>query len=331
VANSGSNNVSAYSIDSSTGALSEISGSPFAAGPGPTSIAVDPSGKFVYVANGGSANFTDTVSAYVIDATSGALISAGVVSTQRLSPRSIAVDPSGRFVYTANGGSRTSGFGVLAFAINTLSSALSPVAGSPFTAGTNPSAVAVGPSGRFAYVTNQASGDVSAFVIDGASGALTAAGRTATGSAPLALSVEPSGRFAYVVNFDGVSAYTVNSTSGELTSIGPAVAAGSVPAAIAVDPSGKFAYVANVSSNDVSVYRIAANGALTSIGPAVPAGTGPNAVAVASSGKYVFVSNLSSNDISVYASDPATGALTSMGAPVAAGTGPVSVTTIAVR
>jgi 6-phosphogluconolactonase len=332
VANSGSNNVSAYSINTSTGTLSEISGSPFAAGVGPTSMAVDPSGKFAYVANGGSANFTDTVSAYVINATSGALTSAGTFSTQRLSPRSIAVDASGRFVYTANGGSRTAGFGVLAYAINTGSGGLSPVAGSPFTAGTNPSAVAVSPSGRFAYVTNQASGDDSAFAIELTTGALAAAGRTATESAPLDVSVDPSGRFAYVVNFDGISAYAINSATGGLTSVGPTVAAGSVPVSIAVHPSGNFVYVTNVGSNDVSSYRIdATTGAPTSIGPAMVAGTRPNSVAVASSGNYAFVSNGSSNDISVFAIDLATGALTPVGTPVAAGTGPIAITTTAVK
>jgi 6-phosphogluconolactonase len=42
--------------------------SPFPAGSGPISVAVDPSGKFAYVANGGGG-----VSAYTIDSTTGAL------------------------------------------------------------------------------------------------------------------------------------------------------------------------------------------------------------------------------------------------------------------
>jgi hypothetical protein len=57
------NNVSAYSIGAN-GALTEVPGSPFAAGFEPFSVAVDPTGKFAYVANGGSNN----VSAYSIGA-----------------------------------------------------------------------------------------------------------------------------------------------------------------------------------------------------------------------------------------------------------------------
>jgi hypothetical protein len=45
VANAHSNDVSAYKIDITTGALSPVSGSPFAAGSAPFSVAVDPSGK----------------------------------------------------------------------------------------------------------------------------------------------------------------------------------------------------------------------------------------------------------------------------------------------
>ena len=51
VANLVGDNVSAYTINSSTGALSAVAGSPFAAGNDPWSVTVDPSGKFAYVAN----------------------------------------------------------------------------------------------------------------------------------------------------------------------------------------------------------------------------------------------------------------------------------------
>src|SRR5260370_41817202 len=68
VANENSSNVSAYTIDHTTGALTSVPGSPFAAGSLPSSVAVDPSGNFAYVANCGSNN----VSAYSIDSTSAA-------------------------------------------------------------------------------------------------------------------------------------------------------------------------------------------------------------------------------------------------------------------
>ena len=48
VANAGSGNVSGYTINPTTGALTPISGSPFAVGSGAGPLAVDPNGKFAY-------------------------------------------------------------------------------------------------------------------------------------------------------------------------------------------------------------------------------------------------------------------------------------------
>ncbi len=61
VANTGSKNISAYAIDSSTGALTNPT--TVAAGTNPYSVTVDPTGKFAYVANTGD----NTISAYVIE------------------------------------------------------------------------------------------------------------------------------------------------------------------------------------------------------------------------------------------------------------------------
>ncbi len=69
VANRNSANVSAYTINATTGALAPVAGSPFAAGTNPVGVAVDPTGKFAYVGNYSSNN----VSAYTINATTGAL------------------------------------------------------------------------------------------------------------------------------------------------------------------------------------------------------------------------------------------------------------------
>jgi len=64
--------VSAYATNSSSGTLSAVkavSGSLFAAGTEPVGAAVDPTGKFVYVAN----NASNNLSAYTINSSTGAL------------------------------------------------------------------------------------------------------------------------------------------------------------------------------------------------------------------------------------------------------------------
>jgi uncharacterized repeat protein (TIGR01451 family) len=79
VANAVSNDVAGYTINVTTGALTAIPGSTFPAGCGPASVAVDPTGKFAYVANSGhwyNSSCVDNgsdVSGYTINATTGAL------------------------------------------------------------------------------------------------------------------------------------------------------------------------------------------------------------------------------------------------------------------
>jgi 6-phosphogluconolactonase (cycloisomerase 2 family) len=81
---------------------------------------------------------------------------------------SVAVDPSGLFAYVSNWGSSN----VSAYSINATTGALAAIAGSPYAAGSGPSAIAVDPSGKFVYVANYWSDDVSAFSLNSATGAL---------------------------------------------------------------------------------------------------------------------------------------------------------------
>ncbi len=99
VANYGSNNVSAYTVDATTGALTLVSSTAPVPGSQPVFVTVDPSGKFAYVVNQGSNN----VSAYTINASSGALTAVtGSPFAAGSSPDSVTVDPSGKFVYVTN-------------------------------------------------------------------------------------------------------------------------------------------------------------------------------------------------------------------------------------
>src|SRR5712692_8605566 len=232
--------VSAYTIDSTTGALSPVSGSPFAAGSAPTSIQVDPSNKFVYVAN----SFSFTISAYAIDSATDALsaISGSPFSTGAF-PRAMAAHPSGKFLYVPNCGNAfcTAGGNVSAYTINSTTGALSPISGSPFAAGLGAVSVAVEPSGKIDYVANFDSNNDKAYTIDSTTGALSPISGSpfAAGTNPIWTAVDPSGKFAYAVNnassSQNVSAYTINSTTGALSSIsGSPFAAGTRPFAMAI-------------------------------------------------------------------------------------------------
>ena len=341
VANSNVNNVSAYAIDSATGALSAVAGSPFTTGQGPT-VTVDPSGRFAYVANYSDNN----VSAYTINGSTGALREiAGSPFAAGTLPISVTVDPLGRFAYVVNTCRSASHcrFGnVSAYTINSSTGALRAVAGSPFPAGSAPLSVTVDSSGQFAYVLNYcdsscAVGTVSAYTINSSTGVLTAVAGSpfATGNGPRSVTVDPSGQFAYVANgeADTVSAYTINSSTGALSAIaGSPFAAGDFPDSVTVDPSGRFAYVAN-SGDTVSAYTISSStGALRAVsGSPFAAGTFPDSVTADPSGRFAYVVSelsfdCSAGTVSAYTIDSSTGALSAVaGSPFAAGGGPYSV------
>jgi 6-phosphogluconolactonase len=255
--------VAMYTIDTTTGGLSyteTINGNC----PGlclPSSMVVDPSGKFAYVATGGGAT-PFGVEMYTINVTTGVLTSIGTIATGT-DPVSVAVDPSGRFAYVVNQNYGSAG-SVSMYAINATTGALASTG--TIAAGTDPVSVTVDPTSKFAYVTNSGSNDVSMYTIDVTTGALTSMGTIAGGTAPVSLAVDPAGKFAYVTNSgsNDVSMYTINGTTGSLTLIGT-IAAGLSPSSIAIHPSGNFAYVTNSGSNDVSMYTIGSTGTLTLI------------------------------------------------------------------
>lgn len=341
----GTGNVSAYTMDGTTGVLTPVPGSPFTTGLGPQGVTVDPLGRFTYVANLQSNN----VSAYTIDPATGALaeVFGSPFSSGGIAPRTVAIDPSGQFAYVANVNSNN----VAAFTIDPASGALAPVPGSPFAAGTAPLGVVVHPAGQFVYVANCGSfacqganaGSISAYAIDPTSGALTQiiGSPFAAGTTSLWVTVDPSGQFAYATNLrsNNVSAYSVDPATGALSEMmGSPFSAGLDPVVVAVDPTGQFAYVSNCgneslgclasSPGNVSAYTIdATTGALSPVnGSPFAAGTTSVFVTVAPTGQFVYVANRDTNDVSAFVIDAMTGALTPVtSSPFLAGSFPLAV------
>jgi YVTN family beta-propeller protein len=227
VANS-TDSLSAYRINSSSGALTLLTDSPFTTGDNPSSVAVDPTGRFLYNANLN----TDDISAFAIDAASGSLTAIGTIGAEN-APNSIVVDPSGRFVYVANVG--IGSYNVSAYSIDPLTGALSTITGSPFSAGSAPFSITVDPLGEFVYVVNQSTQNITPYMINQNTGSLTAGTNVTTEANPKAITVDPSGRYVYVANngSNSVSGYTIDSGSGALTSNGTA-ATGASPRSIII-------------------------------------------------------------------------------------------------
>ncbi len=213
----GLSSVAMYSISSTTGAL--MSTGMVAAGTSPDSVAVDPAGKFAYVANLGS----NDVSMYTIDATTGALASIGTIAAGA-GPDSVAVDPAGKFAYVANWTGSNADGSVSMYTIDATTGVLASIGS--IAAGTNPYSIAVDPAGKFVYVANwtgpNSDGSVSMYTIDATTGVLTPTGTIATELSPTSIAIHPSGKFAYVTNSgsNSVSMYSIDSATGALTLIG---------------------------------------------------------------------------------------------------------------
>ncbi|MDN5863073.1 MAG: lactonase family protein, partial [Salinisphaera sp.] len=228
--------VSVWTLDPLTGAPAPVTGGAAAScgtSPDPgncvatlgrmSSVAVSPSGQYLYAANFDD----DNVLAWKIGA-------GGVLTPVSGSPfpggngsYSITVDPSGRHVYTAN----TQGNSVSAWTIGT-GGVLTPVAGSPFPAGQSPHSVTVDPSGRYLYTANYNGNDVSVWTLDPLTGAPVPVTGGAAASCDTSPDPDPNNCFD----------------------------AGRAPYSVTVDPSGQYVYTANSTSSDLSGWTIGGAG-----------------------------------------------------------------------
>ena len=324
---SGHSAIYCYAVNAVTGALAALASSPCDSGI-LTGVGVDPSGKFAYA----TLSTSNEVRAYTISDSTGSL--SAIVGSQLdgggTNPVDITVDPLGQYVYMANYSGSIS-----AFTMDSVTGALTAVSGSPFPtapaliSGQVPGAnsVTVDPTGKFLYAAINQGNDISGFLIDSTTGALTPISGSpfSSGSVPMSVRVDPSGRYAYATNAysNDISAYSINSSTGALTPIAgsPFSTGGSSPAGLAIAPSGGFLFATNSSSDTVSAFTIdSSTGALTPIsGSPFPSGAGPIGATVHASGKFLYVSDNGAGTVSAYAIDSTSGALTPInGSPFAA-------------
>jgi 6-phosphogluconolactonase len=278
--------------------------------------------EFSYVANAAD----NTLSAYRVDATSGALLAVGAPIATGKSPQAVVGTTSRRFVYVANQGSND----VSAFAVDVATGALTAVPGSPFAAGTGPGSLGLYRD-SYLYVANTGSNTLSAFAINATTGALTplSPATYSTGQGPSSVAAHPLGSLLYVANNGGsndISAFVINGGTGALTPMpGSAFAAGASPLSLAFGASGKFLYTANPGGTTPSIsgFTVDLSGSLTPLsGSPFPAPV--NRGIAFREGVYLYATT--TVGVLGYSIDATTGLLTSLpGFPVAFGTNSYSV------
>src|SRR3989442_971939 len=240
VANWTDNTVSGYLRDATTGALTQITGSPWATGNAPASVAVDQTGNCVFVAN----FLSNNVSAYKITASTGVLTQVtGSPFPTGTAPIAVAVDFFTELVYVANAFDGSGSLGsISAFKTSSATCALTAVAGSPFpapgaTTPQTPSSQVPDRGGSLLYVEKKFSNKILGVNIATTctapctpSGAMTeiTSSPYRTGTGPTSVAVDPSGKFAYVTSMisNNVWGYNIDGTTGACNVSGAPVPAG---------------------------------------------------------------------------------------------------------
>jgi 6-phosphogluconolactonase len=269
-------------------------------GSAPNALAINTAGTLLYVVDVFSPEFPggpvfstsnpgpgDLV-AYTLDATSGAIGGSctpvtqtfvdgnGVTQTATyvpvgLSPTGVNALANGNSVFvTATETSGQSTLGIVdAFNVNS-GGTLTVGSGSPYQAGTAPSAVASDPTSRFLYVTDSRQNQLITYTIL-STGILDSSQNppVKTDTLPMSLTVDPRGQYIYVANYNSadVNAYAIGST-GTPSAIAGATsfATGAGPSCVIVEPGlGRFVYTANFIDGTVTGFELNPNtGALTS-------------------------------------------------------------------
>ncbi|HYP90789.1 MAG TPA: beta-propeller fold lactonase family protein, partial [Polyangiaceae bacterium] len=159
------NGIRGYSVDATSGALTELGGSPFDEGDVVAGAAVfRPDGKFLFTSGNG-------VNAFAVDAQGELKLVVGSpfshdVQSDAWAPN-ITIDPAGRLLFVTNFGATRH---VTGFAIDADSGALEQAG--PAVTTTSPYSLALGPGGRFLYI-GEDSGQIAVFKVERPSGTLT--------------------------------------------------------------------------------------------------------------------------------------------------------------
>jgi 6-phosphogluconolactonase (cycloisomerase 2 family) len=261
---SGSKGVDGFSVNSQTGALQLIVGSPFA-GPGAQGgvLAADPLGKFIYAGRGYG------VYVYTVDGATGAL--KGVAGSPfGIWAGYIAPDPTGSYLFTTRSGPNVVGVNRTTGAL-TLINAYSDIAteGPYLTIAVSTGAAPVKYTPKFAYVANQGDNTVTGYRINATSGALSKVGSATVGTYPTFLTADLNGRFLFVTNCgsSNLSVFKINASNGIIAEVpGSPYTTGGCPVSAAVDAFANYVYVGS-SDYTVSTFSIDPGiGTLTNVG-----------------------------------------------------------------
>jgi 6-phosphogluconolactonase len=227
-----------FSINSASGALTALAGSPFKLPSGriPEALAATPNNMFLYAADAAGG-----VDAFQVNATTGALSPLSGSPFGSGDSSSVAVDPSGQFLYASD----YSNGQILAFTIGSAGT-LTPIPGSPFALPGQGSSTPLGilDTGSFVYAALYSLNEIAGFSINAQTGALTPVPGSPFSSGEEPATFAQSGSFLYAIDDQNgsVSGYNIDASNGSLTAIPGSPFFQDIGTAVA-DPQGKYLYL----------------------------------------------------------------------------------------
>lgn len=298
----------------------------------PSYLAVTGDHKFVYAVNENGGKMPGEVSAFAFDASSGSLKFLNKQPTSGDHPCYVAVDRTGRWLFTANytGGSLSAfpllengSIGVLAQLISFKGKGATSRQEKPHVHTT-----VFTPDQKHLLVTDLGLDRIMVYRFNPAatkplSPAPSVSFKVPPGSGPRHLSFHPTKPYLYLINelsgevsvfsykddrfkhLQNISSHPDNYTGAK----------GS--ADIHVSPDGRFVYATNRGdANTIAVFAVdEKTGKLAFKGAQSTLGVHPRNFTIEPSGKYLLVANRDSNNVVVFTIDPETGMLTAVGEP----------------
>ncbi|MBS1820481.1 MAG: lactonase family protein [Acidobacteria bacterium] len=328
------------SFDPATGKLSAAELA--AQTPRPSFLAVTPMGegrRMLYAVNAIKSPDA-TVTAFHLDAKTGALTQKAKVSSAGAGPCYISVDSTGKAAFVANYWGAT----IASYSIRpdgTLSNPIDvrdyrepqfghtgPVAGRQEQP--HPHSVFISPDDRFLIVNDLGNDALSVYSIDPATAKLTPSGplltNTRAGSGPRHIAFHPNGRWIYLINeldstldrFLWTTTHGGPSPKGLLVNASTTVStiAPEFPAAkntaseVMISPDGNFLYASNRGEDTLVVFAIGDDGALKEVQRISSGGKTPRHFTFDPTFRWILCGNQDSATVTVFRRDQGTGKLT---------------------
>jgi 6-phosphogluconolactonase len=271
------------------------------------------------------------VASFAVDPAAGGLTFLNRQPTRGVHPCHLCVDPTDRYVLTANYSS-----GSLTVLPLGADGRLGPATQVRQHVGSGPNrqrqeaphahGVGFDPAGRFALAADLGIDRVLVHRLDTGAGKLIAndrpPGELPPGAGPRHLAFHPSGRYLYVNGeLDStLSVFAYNAVDGGLdrrqtrSTLPPGFDGENTTAEIAVHPSGRFVYVSNRGHDSIASFAIdAASGRVTPLAHEPTGGRTPRNFALDPRGQFLLAANQDSDTIVTFRIDPEAGRLAPTG------------------